>query len=80
VKNTVRIAANTYTTDDIFMAERSMLDKLKFNLGWCGPLSFLHCLHRKHMFPRLRTAIEDVDRQTTLIRLYEVLRNLINLS
>jgi G2/mitotic-specific cyclin 3/4 len=41
VDNILRMTKYTYTADEVFKAERFMLNKLKFNPGWPGPLSFL---------------------------------------
>jgi G2/mitotic-specific cyclin 3/4 len=41
VQDIVEISDNDFIADDVFKAERSILSRLEYNLGWPGPLSFL---------------------------------------
>lgn len=56
VQDIVRITDSAYIADEVVQAERFILSKLEYNLGWPGPLSFLRRISKADNYePKTRT-------------------------
>ncbi|KAK9470773.1 A/B/D/E cyclin [Dipodascopsis tothii] len=60
VQEIVYMVDNSYTTEEVFKAERFMIGLLEYNLGWPGPMSFL----------RRTSKADDYDLETRTLAKY----------